>query len=69
VVFGRPHPDWGEEVNALVAADAGEAELREFLRARLAGYKIPRRFVFVSVAELPVGPSGKPLRRVARERY
>jgi long-chain acyl-CoA synthetase len=68
VVYGRPHPDWGEEVAALVAA-AGplDAEgLRGFLRERIAGYKIPKRFRFVAADELPIGPSGKALRRVAR---
>jgi long-chain acyl-CoA synthetase len=70
VVYGRPHPDWGEEVAALVAADARlEAdELAAFLRPRVASYKIPKRWRFVALDELPVGPSGKPLRRLARER-
>jgi acyl-CoA synthetase (AMP-forming)/AMP-acid ligase II len=67
VVFGRPHPDWGEEVCALVAADAGEPELRAFLRERIAGYKIPKVFSFVALEELPIGASGKPLRRRARD--
>jgi long-chain acyl-CoA synthetase len=66
VVFGRPHADWGEEVCALVAGDATEAELRAFLRGRVAGFKIPKVIRLVAVEELPIGPSGKPLRRVAR---
>jgi acyl-CoA synthetase (AMP-forming)/AMP-acid ligase II len=32
-------------------------EVQEFVRSRLAGYKIPRRLVVVD--ELPVLPSGK----------
>jgi long-chain acyl-CoA synthetase len=68
VVFGLPHPDWGEEVCALVAGAPDEDELRAFLRGRVAGYKIPRRIVRVAHDALPIGPSGKPLRRVARER-
>jgi len=69
VVFGRPHPDWGEEVCALIVADVPEAELRDFLRARIAGYKIPKHFAFVGIDELPLGSSGKPLRRRARELF
>lgn len=69
VVFGRPHPDWGEEVCALVAAAVPEAELRAFLRERIAGYKIPKTMRFVAVEDLPIGPSGKPLRRAARKSF
>ncbi len=69
VAFGRPHPDWGEEVCALVAGDTTEDELRAFLRTRIAGYKIPKQIWLVSLDELPVGASGKPLRRRARELY
>lgn len=69
VVFGRPHPDWGEEVTALVASRVGASELIDFLRPRLAGYKLPKRFIYVGAGELPIGPTGKPLRRVARARY
>jgi len=67
VVFGMPHPDWGQTVTAMVAGDASEADLIAFLRARIAGYKLPKRFVFVDAAALPVGASGKPLRRRARQ--
>jgi acyl-CoA synthetase (AMP-forming)/AMP-acid ligase II len=68
VVYGRPHPEWGEEVCALVAAAAPLAAdaLVAFLRERVAAYKIPKRFRFVGADELPVGPTGKPLRRRAR---
>ena len=66
VVVGVPHPDWGEEICAVVAATVPEAEIVAFLRERLTPYKIPKRFLYVAVADLPVGPSGKPLRREAR---
>jgi len=66
VVVGVPHPEWGDEICAVVAATAPEAEIVAFLRERLTPYKIPKRFLFVTPAELPVGPSGKPLRRAAR---
>lgn len=60
-VLGRPHPEWGETVVAIVARSpdstvSGE-ELTAFLQERLARYKIPREYVFVD--ELPYTPSGK----------
>jgi long-chain acyl-CoA synthetase len=66
VVVGVAHPHWGEEVCAMVATAVPEVELRAFLRERIAPYKIPKRFRFVTAAELPMGPSGKPIRRAAR---
>jgi 3-oxocholest-4-en-26-oate---CoA ligase len=51
VVVGVPDARFGEMVVAVVAAAPGatlhEDELAEFTRARLAGYKRPRRFVVV----------------------
>jgi long-chain acyl-CoA synthetase len=64
-VIGIPHPELGEEVGAAVAlragADASEADVREFVRARVAAYKYPRRLWFVD--ELPKGATGKILKR------
>jgi feruloyl-CoA synthase len=67
-VVGRPHPDWGETVVAVVVPD-GElplAELREFCAERLARYKIPRDLVIAD--ELPRNPSGKLTKHVLRAR-
>lgn len=59
--FAAPHARLGEEVAAAVVlrdgATATERELREFVRARLADFKVPRRVVFVP--EIPKGPTGK----------
>ena len=56
-----PHAKLGEEVAAAVVLRDGatttEGELREFVRTRLADFKVPRRVVFV--AEIPKGPTGK----------
>ncbi|MFW6070313.1 MAG: o-succinylbenzoate--CoA ligase, partial [bacterium] len=64
-VVGLPHPEWGQQVAAMVAARPGqalsEAALEAFLRERLAGYKVPRRWRFV--AQLPQTASGKIARR------
>jgi len=60
-VFGTPDPEWGEVVSAAVVLErAGEARsenLIAFCRERLAGFKVPRRFLFL--AELPKTGSGK----------
>ena len=60
-VLGLPDPRWGEQVAAAVVPRAGMApridELQAFCRARLAGYKVPRRIELM--AELPRNPMGK----------
>jgi acyl-CoA synthetase (AMP-forming)/AMP-acid ligase II len=73
-VFGVPNDDFGEEVKAVVQpanwADTGDgldAELVEFCRSRLAGYKCPRSFDFER--ELPRDPNGKLYKRRLRDRY
>jgi long-chain acyl-CoA synthetase len=64
-VIGMPHAELGEEVGAAVAlkpgASATTAELRQFVKDRVAAYKYPRRVWLV--ASLPKGPTGKILRR------
>jgi oxalate---CoA ligase len=64
VVFAVPHRTLGEDLAAAVRPRAGaepsENGLRAHLTARLARFKVPRRFVLVET--LPLGPTGKPLR-------
>ena len=60
-VIGVPHAELGEEVAAFVALKPGVAaraeELIEHCRARLAGFKYPRRVSFLSA--LPRSATGK----------
>ncbi len=62
-VVGVPDKEWGEAVKAVVALKPDfenkvtEAELIEFCRPRLAGYKRPRSIDFVD--ELPKNAAGK----------
>jgi len=68
-VLGREDAEWGEAVVAQYvlaagALDPGEAELRAHCAARLAGYKVPKRFEVV--AAVPRGTTGKLLRRELR---
>ncbi|MGF3026329.1 class I adenylate-forming enzyme family protein [Methylobacterium aquaticum] len=64
-VVGIPHPTLGEEPGAVVAiargADATEAELRAFVAARLAAFKVPVR-VLLHDEILPRNPNGKILK-------
>lgn len=64
-VIGIPHDSLGEEVGAAVAlkkdASVDPAELREYVKARVAAYKYPRQVWLVDT--LPKGPTGKLLKR------
>jgi fatty-acyl-CoA synthase len=67
-VIGLPDPYWIEAVTAVVVAKAGvtldEPGVIAHCKARLAGFKVPKRVVFV--ASLPKNPSGKLLKRELR---
>jgi o-succinylbenzoate---CoA ligase len=67
-VLGRPDPEWGEAVVALVVPrNDGSLDveaLRGFCRERLAGFKVPKSFEVAT--SLPRTPSGKLLRRELR---
>jgi 3-oxocholest-4-en-26-oate---CoA ligase len=70
IVVGSPHERWGSEVVAVVAlradASASDDELREFVRERLARYKVPKRVVTVDAIKRSA--AGKPDYRWALER-
>ncbi len=67
-VIGLPDPRWGEQVTALIPTDAPpEEELTALLRERIAGYKIPRRWIRVD--ELPRNVTGKVLKGELRRRF
>jgi acyl-CoA synthetase (AMP-forming)/AMP-acid ligase II len=72
--FGVPDPEWGEALHAAVELAAGhvaspelESELRAYVRARLAPFKVPRRIHFE--ARLPRLPTGKLYVRRLRAKY
>ena len=69
-VIGVPDEKWGETVMAIVVArdtTATVADLDRHCRERLGGFKIPRRYEFVS--QLPRNGSGKVLKRELRSDY
>ncbi|MBS7546984.1 acyl-CoA synthetase [Dietzia massiliensis] len=73
-VFGIPHPDWGEEVKAVIELADGyteseelKAQILEDLAARLAKYKMPRSIDVVE--ELPRQANGKLMKRTLKDPY
>jgi malonyl-CoA/methylmalonyl-CoA synthetase len=69
-VIGLPHPDLGEAVTAVVVPsgkEASEGEIIAALRGRLAGYKLPKRVVFIEA--LPRNTMAKVQKTVLREKY
>ncbi|MCP4755536.1 MAG: AMP-binding protein [Proteobacteria bacterium] len=73
-VFGIPHPEFGEEVKAVVEpidmADATpefERELIDFCQTKLAKIKCPRSIDFER--QLPRKPTGKLFKRLLKDRY
>jgi long-chain acyl-CoA synthetase len=70
-VFGIPDPDFGEALAAYVelhdGAGVSAEDVRDYVHARLAGYKTPRLVELVST--LPREDSGKIFKRRLREPY
>jgi long-chain acyl-CoA synthetase len=70
-VVGLPDAEYGERVTAFIIPRAGQhidgAVLKEFMRAHLANFKIPKDFV--EVQELPKSSTGKLLKRQLRAIY
>jgi acyl-CoA synthetase (AMP-forming)/AMP-acid ligase II len=76
-VIGVPDEEWGESVKAVVVLKpdfketVGEADLIEFCKTKLAGYKKPRSIDFIG--ELPKNAAGKidkaQLKRFYKEKF
>ena len=70
-VFGIPDDEYGEQLCACVQLEPGVAlqaePVREFLRDRLANYKVPKVVQFL--ATLPREDSGKIFKRRLREPF
>lgn len=68
-VVGMPDDKWGEVVRAFVVrrcgASVGAEEVVEFLRPRIASFKLPKKVDFIDA--LPRNPSGKILKTALRK--
>jgi len=68
-VVGLPDEEYGERVTAFIIPREGRhvdpASLRGFLKARLAGFKVPKEFIVVD--DLPKSSTGKLLKREIRD--
>jgi acyl-CoA synthetase (AMP-forming)/AMP-acid ligase II len=67
LVVGVPDPEWGEQIAAVVCGrqdDTAADDLRQWVRDRLAGFKVPT--VIKWVDDLPRNDMGKPVRARAR---
>lgn len=67
VVVAAEDPVWGQRVTAVLTGDAPDDVLDAHCRQKLAGYKIPRRYVRVN--DLPKTASGKLKRGAVRELF
>ncbi len=70
-VVGIKHPYWMEAVTAFVTAKKGQnvspEEVTEYLKGRMANYKVPKKIVVVDA--LPHNASGKILKKDLRENF
>ncbi len=73
-VFGIPHPDWGEEIKAVVEAAAGvtpgdalSAELLEYCKTKLGKFKVPKSIDYIE--KMPRDENGKLPKRKLRDPY
>jgi acyl-CoA synthetase (AMP-forming)/AMP-acid ligase II len=72
-VIGMPHEKWGESVYAVVVLHEGElateAEIRQWCRDRLAGFKCPSRVSFIADEDMPRTATGKILHRTLKNLF
>jgi acyl-CoA synthetase (AMP-forming)/AMP-acid ligase II len=70
-VIGLTDSTWGERVHAVIVPRHGmapnEAEIIEWCRSRIAGYKRPRSVAFIADEEMPRTATGKIQHRLLRE--
>ncbi|MEN8245867.1 MAG: AMP-binding protein, partial [Thermodesulfobacteriota bacterium] len=70
-VVGLPDKEYGERVTAFIVSpgktEPNPENIRQFLKERLTGFKVPKAFVFVD--DLPKNNAGKLLKRKIRDQY
>jgi acyl-CoA synthetase (AMP-forming)/AMP-acid ligase II len=72
-IIGLYHNKWGEQVTAVVVkrkkAKVTEKMIMDYCKEKMAGYKRPKKVIFITDEEMPRTPTGKILHRILRERF
>jgi acyl-CoA synthetase (AMP-forming)/AMP-acid ligase II len=72
-VIGLTDAKWGERVHAVIVLHDGaklqEAELMDWSKQRMAGYKRPRSYSFLAEGEMPRNATGKILHRELKKKF
>ncbi|UCE28766.1 MAG: AMP-binding protein [Candidatus Bathyarchaeota archaeon] len=72
-VVGLPDDKWGEAVTAAVVLKDGEnatsEEIVEWCRSKMAGFKKPKKVIFINYSEMPRSATGKIVHRRLRNRF
>ncbi len=72
-IIGLRHEKWGEQVTAVVVkrknVKVTEKTIMEYCKEKMAGYKRPKKVIFIKDEEMPRTPTGKILHRILRERF
>lgn len=70
-VIGLPDDKWGERVVAVVVQrdDVDDQTIIECCKEQLAGYKRPKKVIFIKDEDMPRTATGKILHRKLREKY
>lgn len=72
-IIGLRHEKWGEQVTAVVVprknTKVTEKIIIEYCKAKMAGYKSPKKVIFIKDEEMPRTPTGKIIHRILRERF
>jgi acyl-CoA synthetase (AMP-forming)/AMP-acid ligase II len=72
-IIGLYHEKWGEQVTAVVVkrknVKVTEKMIMDYCKEKMAGYKRPKKVIFIDDEDMPRTPTGKILHRVLRERY
>jgi acyl-CoA synthetase (AMP-forming)/AMP-acid ligase II len=72
-IIGLPHEKWGEQVTAVVvprkSVKVNEETIIDYCKDKMAGYKRPKKVIFIKDEEMPRTATGKILHRVLREKF
>jgi acyl-CoA synthetase (AMP-forming)/AMP-acid ligase II len=72
-IIGLRHEKWGEQVTAVVVkrknVKVTEKTIMDYCKEKMAGYKRPKKVIFIKDEEMPRTPTGKILHRILRERF